>query len=237
MGNYFDDQAEKLRAEAASENNENAPLAPPAPPAPRATPAQRATPAPRATPPPSPTPAPSPAPVASDEVFVPPNVNPAIGIGTLAAGGVLAKKFGPGIVSGAKKVLPKIIKAPLTRGIAGLGTAIAGNELVNYLAPEAGDYSNFARGFGRGAGLALSGATGGYVAGGPVGAIVGAVANPAFDVYKSYQKNQQNLADAQKTDAETAAMLTRTPSAARLKYRAESAKRAYKEATGQDFVE
>jgi len=205
--NYFDAKAARLKAAAT--------------PAPRATPLPSATPAPRATPPPSATPAPTDAPVASNEVFVPPDVDPRFGIGALAAGGYLAKKFGPGIVSGVVRVAPKIIAAPFARGIAGLGTTILGNKVVDYYAPEG---STGAQGVGRGVGLVASGALGGYVAGGPAGAIAGAVGNPSLDVYKTYRDAQKNEADAQKVDAETAAMLKKDPSANRLKNRAAYAK-------------
>ena len=134
-----------------------------------------------------------------------------------------AKMKAGGFVKAAPKLALGGAAMGAGRMVAGAATTAAGNALVDAALPR--DNTNWLNQAGRGVSLAASGAAGGYVAGGPVGAIVGAVANPTMDVMQTIGETRKSYADAEKTDAETEAMRTRPPSAARLKNRAESAQR------------
>jgi hypothetical protein len=132
-------------------------------------------------------------PATPDNIFVPPDINPALAGAGIIGAGLLAKKFGP-----------KLIKSPIAKAAAGLGTTMLGNEVVDYYAPrDARDSTKYSEAA-RGVGLVASGAAGGYAAGGPVGAVIGAVGNPLIDVYKTSQEIQQSKANTQAMAAKTA---------------------------------
>ena len=132
-------------------------------------------------------------PATPDNIFVPPDINPALAGAGLVGAGLLAKKFGP-----------KLVKSPIGRAVGGLGATMLGNEVVDYFAPrdarDSTEYSEAARG----AGLVASGAAGGYAAGGPVGAVIGAVGNPLIDLYKTFKETQQSKSNTKAMAAKTA---------------------------------